>query len=167
MTDCLLAAGRAHENSSHGFGRRGEKVAAMVPTVYRLISNQAKVGLVDQRGRFQRLPRLRVGQTQSSQPAQLVVHQWQQLSSGVRITCLDGVNDVGDFGHNARADLLLRNSPYIQPGMVQKRPFSGNTGLSARTLIGPALERVGARSWLPCWGLQLRANRVYPRSSSQ
>src|SRR5271157_5674487 len=30
--------------------------------------------------------------------------------------------------------------------------FRVTLGLSARTLIGPALERVYARPWLPCWG---------------
>jgi serine/threonine protein kinase len=52
-------------------------------------------------------------------------------------------------------------------GMVQKRPFSGNTlALSAY----PYRSRVKAglrKRRLTCWGLQFCANRVYPRSSSQ
>jgi hypothetical protein len=52
-------------------------------------------------------------------------------------------------------------------GMVQKRPFSGNTwDLSA----DPDRSRVGAGLFEPLiavLGLQLRENRVYPRSSSQ
>ena len=52
-------------------------------------------------------------------------------------------------------------------GMVQKRPFSGNTrDLSA----DPDRSRVGAglhESLVAVLGLQVRENRVYPRSSSQ
>ena len=52
-------------------------------------------------------------------------------------------------------------------GMVQKRPFSGNTrDLSA----DPDRSRVGAglrESLVAVLGLQPRENRVYPRSSSQ
>ncbi len=52
-------------------------------------------------------------------------------------------------------------------GMVQKRPFSGNTrDLSA----DPDRSRVGAglrESLVAVLGLQFRENRVYPRSSSQ
>ena len=54
-----------------------------------------------------------------------------------------------------------------QRGMVQKRPFSGNTrDLSA----DPDRSRVGAglrESLVALLGLQFCENRVYPRSSSQ
>src|SRR5208337_929035 len=65
-----------------------------------------------------------------------------------------------------------RNLPFRQRrggnlGMVQKRPFSGNTwALSAH----PDRSRVGAglrESLAAVLGLQFRENRVYPRSSSQ
>ena len=59
------------------------------------------------------------------------------------------------------------NRPRPAPGMVQKRPFSGNTrALSA----DPDRSRVGAglrESLVAVLGLQVRENRVYPRSSSQ
>ena len=45
--------------------------------------------------------------------------------------------------------------------------FRVTLGLSARTLIGPALERVYASPLAAMLGLQVRENRVYPRSSSQ
>ena len=45
--------------------------------------------------------------------------------------------------------------------------FRVTLGISARTLIGPALERVYASRSLPRWGLQSGENRVYPRNSSQ
>ena len=71
------------------------------------------------------------------------------------------MEETGVLENRTLLSLVLPDfEPGPNLGMVQKRPFSGNTGLSARTLIGPALERVDARSWLPCWWLQLRANRV-------
>src|SRR5512135_2604609 len=40
-----------------------------------------------------------------------------------------------------------------QKGMVQERPFSGNTwDLSADPDRSRALQRVYASPWLPCWG---------------
>ena len=65
------------------------------------------------------------------------------------------------YGHEFAAETLEN------PGMVQKRPFSGNTrDLSA----DPDRSRVGAglrESLAAVLGLQFRENRVYPRSSSQ
>ena len=51
-----LAAGRVDENSSHGLRSRGEKVAAMIPMLPWSISNQSKVGLVNQGGRLSVCP---------------------------------------------------------------------------------------------------------------
>ena len=45
--------------------------------------------------------------------------------------------------------------------------FRVTLGISARTLIGPALERVYASPLAAVLGVQFRENRVYPRSSSQ
>ena len=61
----------------------------------------------------------------------------------------------------------LRDRGWGKHGMVQKRPFSGNTrDLSA----DPDRSRVGAglrESLVALLGPQFRENRVYPRSSSQ
>ena len=61
--------------------------------------------------------------------------------------------------------LLSSLGPFL--GMVQKRPFSGNTrDLSAdsdRSRVGAGLRE----SLAAVLGLQFRENRVYPRSSSQ
>ena len=63
--------------------------------------------------------------------------------------------------------LRLQNRPVLDYGMVQNRPFSGNTrGLSA----DPDRPRVGAglrKSLVAVPRLQFCENRVYPRSSSQ
>ena len=68
---------------------------------------------------------------------------------------------------NPNPDRGLSYSVVRPIGMVQKRPFSGNTrDLSA----DPDRSRVGAglrESLVALLGLQFRENRVYPRSSSQ
>ncbi|MGZ3487108.1 MAG: hypothetical protein ACXVBY_09620 [Isosphaeraceae bacterium] len=53
------------------------------------------------------------------------------------------------------------------PAWFKNTRFRVTLGISARTLIGPALERVYASRSFLRWGLQLGENRVYPRSSSQ
>ena len=47
---------------------------------------------------------------------------------------------------------VVRTGAAPNLGMVQKRPFSGVTRDFSAALIGPALERVYASPWLPCWG---------------
>ncbi len=67
MTDCLLAARRVHEDSSHGFRSRREKMAALVPTTFWPIADQAKVGFVNQGSRLQRLPGFLLGEVVGGQ----------------------------------------------------------------------------------------------------
>ncbi|MGZ3390549.1 MAG: hypothetical protein ACXVCF_13260, partial [Isosphaeraceae bacterium] len=40
------------------------------------------------------------------------------------------------------------------PAWFKNAHFRVTLGLSARTLIGPALERVYASPWLPSWGFR-------------
>src|SRR5438105_3179866 len=75
----LLPSGVLDQNSPHRLGRGGEEVAASVPMLPAPITDQAKVRLVNQGSRFQRLPRLLLGQALRGQPAQLVVNEGQQL----------------------------------------------------------------------------------------
>ena len=74
---------------------------------------------------------------------------------------------VPEMIEHAENHVLGAGPPHLKSGMVQKRPFSGNTrALSA----DPDRSRVGAglrESLVAVLGLQVRENRVYPRSSSQ
>ena len=74
---------------------------------------------------------------------------------------------VGYLGSSNLTLAGLSQQGELNVGMVQKRPFSGNTrALSA----DPDRSRVGAglrESLVAVLGLQVRENRVYPRSSSQ
>ena len=61
--------------------------------------NQPHVRLVDQPRRVERLPRFLAGHLCRGEPAQLVVHQRQQLGGGVRVAVLGGGQQAGDVGH--------------------------------------------------------------------
>jgi hypothetical protein len=63
-------------------------VARAVPELPAAGGYQAQVGLVDQGGGLERLPRLLAGQPVGRQPAQLVVDQGQQLLGGVWLALL-------------------------------------------------------------------------------
>ena len=99
VTDRLFAAGGVHENSPHGLGSGSEEMAAMVPMRPRPISDQAQVGLVNQSGRLQGLPRLLLGKSLASQHAQFIVDKRQQLGRRAGIAGIDAVQDAGNFAH--------------------------------------------------------------------
>src|SRR5208282_4792235 len=56
---------------------------------------------------------------------------------------------MNDLAAVAHPQMLVRKG--IMAWFKNAR-FRVTLGLSARTLIGPALERVYASPWLPCWG---------------
>src|SRR5262249_41952288 len=93
------------ENTPHRLGSGGEEMAAAVPVrlsgpllTLRAL-NKSDVCLVNQGRRLKRLTWFLLCQFLRRQPAQLVVHQRQQLLRGVRIALLDGGQDAGDVGH--------------------------------------------------------------------
>ena len=77
------------------------------------------------------------------------------------------MEEAGILERSTRSGFCYPALNQVCHGMVQKRPFSGNTrDLSA----DPDRSRVGAGLRDPLvavLGLQFRENRVYPRSSSQ
>ena len=74
-------------------------MAAAAPLLGLLDIDQAQVGLVDQGGGLERLPRFLVGQLLGGQLAQLVIDQRQQLRGGVGVALLDGGQDARHFRH--------------------------------------------------------------------
>src|SRR5262245_23767947 len=53
----FLATGVVDEDTAHGLGGGGEEVAAAVPVQFLVLADEAQVGLVNQGGGRQRLPR--------------------------------------------------------------------------------------------------------------
>src|SRR5262249_32432493 len=85
------------QDAPHRFGGGGEEVTAIGEL---LVTNQAQVRLMHQRGGVERLPCLFLTELLRSEFAQLVVDQRQQLVGGVRIALVDGLENVSDVGHN-------------------------------------------------------------------
>lgn len=88
-----------YKNAPHRLGRRGEEVAAAVPTLSVFDINESKVSFVHQGRGLQRLARRFVCDLLSREPSQLVVDDRKQLHSSLRIAMLDGGQYLGDIGH--------------------------------------------------------------------
>jgi hypothetical protein len=77
---------------------RREEVPATVP-VPLVTSDQAQIGLVDQRRGVERLARPLPRQLLRRQFAEFVVDQRQELLGGGRVAWFDGGQEVSDFAH--------------------------------------------------------------------
>jgi hypothetical protein len=77
-------------------------MAPAAPPLRRGAAGQAQVGLVDQRRGVERLAGLLPRQPLGRQPAQLVIHQRQQLAGGGRVTLLGGAQDPAGIAHERR-----------------------------------------------------------------
>ncbi len=75
---------------------------AAVPALFFVLADQPQVGLVDQGGGLERLPRGFPGKLLGGQLAQLVINQRQQLAGGVRVAFGDGVQDLRDLVHGTQ-----------------------------------------------------------------
>src|SRR5262249_8743542 len=96
-----LPPGTFDEDAAHGLRGGGEEVAAAVPPLAVRGSDQPQVCLVNEGGRLKRLARRLGGQARGGEAAQLVVNRRQQLSCGVRVALLDGVQDLRDVTHTS------------------------------------------------------------------
>jgi hypothetical protein len=86
------------------------------------LAEKAQVGLVDQGGRLERLPRRLMGQLVGGELAQLVVDQRQELLGGVRVAVRDGIEDLGrvTHWHPRKARRSGAVSPLRRPGCATK-----------------------------------------------
>ena len=94
-----LAAGVLDEDATHRLGRRGEEVAAAIPPLGLLAIDEPEVGLVDQGGGLERLPRLLLGEPLLGEPPELAVDERQELLGRPRVALLDGREDAGHVVH--------------------------------------------------------------------
>ena len=78
------------QDPPHGLGSGGKEVPAAVPMLHAVDVNEPKVGLMNQRGGFERLAGLLLGQLLRGQLAELVVDQRQELLGRLRVALLDG-----------------------------------------------------------------------------
>ena len=103
-----FAAGTINKDAAHCLGGRSKEVAAAIPVARLFRIDQAEVRFMHQGRGLKRLPGLFLRHPFSSQFAQFVVDQRQQLLCGVRVALLDGSQDAGDIGHGS-ARIGVRN----------------------------------------------------------
>jgi hypothetical protein len=88
-----------YEDSSHRLRGGREEMAPAIPMHVSLIAHQTQIGLMDQRGRLERLAGLFVRQLLGGQSAQFVVHDRQKPVGGGGIALFNGVQDVKNVVH--------------------------------------------------------------------
>ena len=92
------------QDAAHRLSSGGEKVPPAVPALLmapsRIATRQkARIRLMDQCCRLERLPGLLLSELLSGQPAQLVIDQRQELLGGTGLALPNGGQDAGDFSH--------------------------------------------------------------------
>ncbi len=93
-----LSASVINENAAHRLGRGGKEVSAVLE--FRIfLADQPHPGLVNQCSGLQRLPSRFVRHSMSSELAQFLVNQREQLVCRLGIALLNGIQDVRDVAH--------------------------------------------------------------------
>ena len=116
-----LASRLLDQDAAHRLGGRGEEMAAPVPARGRTRPDEPEVGLVNQGRRLQRLAGPLVRQPLGGQPAQFVVDQRQELGGRIRVTPLDGREDVHDIVHGKAARNTACSSRWARPRSLGPR----------------------------------------------
>ena len=103
VTAALLApAGTSaiDQDPPHRFSGGAEEVTAVRKL---LVAHQPQISFMHERCGVERLPRLFLHELLRRELAQLVIDQREKPIRGVRIALIDGVQDVGNFGHDSTA----------------------------------------------------------------
>src|SRR5436190_1670371 len=95
----LLVPRVIDKNPPHGFGGSGKEMAAAVPQILSQWVEQTQVGFVNQRRRFERLPRFFLGQLLRSQFAKLIVNERKEVFRGMGIALGNRVQYPRKFLH--------------------------------------------------------------------
>lgn len=120
----LPAAGMVDENSPHRLRGGREKVGAVLPTGINF-ANQAEICLMHQGCRLERMTGRFDRHAMTRQPAQLVINQRQQLTSGLGLTRVDRPEDLRD---------VRVQSGQIVPEMTAAPLFRLSVGFESPTL---------------------------------
>src|SRR5665213_2541368 len=129
-----------NENSPHRLGGRREEVSAILPARI-IFANQAKIRLVHQGGRLQRMSGRFSGHAMPGQLAQLIINQRQQLAGGLGLATVDGLEDLRHVEIEMRANYTLRTAgPKINQHMPsfyfpEINDFTLSSGGLARPII--------------------------------
>ena len=74
------------------------------------VSGDLQPRLVDERRGLQGLPHPLIGHADGGQLAQFLIDQWEQLVGGLGITCVNGMEQLGDVGHGREPTLKAGKS---------------------------------------------------------
>ena len=122
------------QDPPHRLRGRGEEVGAAVPLRLVTLADEPEIGLVDQIGRLEGLPRGLAGEPLGGQPAQFLVDQGQELLGGPRVALLDRREDVRDVAHRSE-------SPESSNPAASTRPERRRSDCQR--------ARAGQMGWLP------------------
>ncbi len=95
----LFASCGIDQDSSHRLGRRTEEVATIGERPFSERTKQSEIRFVNQRGRVQGVAGGLVCHVAARQFSKLVIHQREELSRRLGVSCFDGVEDAGDLVH--------------------------------------------------------------------
>src|SRR5215472_8562845 len=102
MAGCGFSPRPIHEQMAHCLGGRGEEMFPVLPRVIS-VAEQPQIYFVNQGGWLQGLTGRLLGQFESGQLSQLVVHEGKQLLGGLRVTLLNSIKDDGHVTHGSAA----------------------------------------------------------------
>jgi len=132
----ISAPGIVHQNAPHGFGGRGKEMTTAVPGLGLVAVHQPYKRFMDQGRCLKRLAGRFLSHFRRRQLTQFVIHQRQELASGMRIAQLHGVEDASDFGHGVEDN--LRHG--VEQASVRQLPQNGALALEA-VILSKRLRR--------------------------
>ncbi len=147
--DGRLPPGLLHEDPPHGLGRGRKEVAARLPALSLIRRDEPQIRLVDERRRLEGVSCRLLRHPRRGQPAQLIVHQRQQLLRRVGIAALNRRQDLGDAGHAHQITLrtvqATTGAADDQFGTMTPREIRRHCKLDAdaESLLKTAMEEMG------------------------
>jgi hypothetical protein len=93
------------QDASHRLRSRRDEMAAVFPSIRRALQ-QPQVGVMNERGRLQRMSRVLLRHLRSRDSLKLVIHQRQKLRGSVRIAVAHRLHQLRGLGHDLPAYLI-------------------------------------------------------------
>jgi hypothetical protein len=112
----LLVAGSIDQDTAHGLGSGGKKIAYSWPSFDCFASNEPEICFMDQSRRLQRLAWLFLGELTGRLSAPLIVHQRQTLGRRLRIALVYRGQNARNIGHaiNRNSEIGSKDSQRVR-----------------------------------------------------
>ena len=132
----LAVAGVVDEDATHRLGGRGQEVPPAVPRPTRVVSDQAEVGLVDQRRGLEGVPRGLAPEPGGGQASQLAIDEREQFGRRAGLAARDRIHEPGGRPVRGVAERGHRNDS--RPGSR----FVGTWVVHATDLVHRAIAHI-------------------------